>query len=658
MNIRKNWSGIFFAVMLVGLSVLAEDLQTISGRKYSDVKVNRIGRGGIEITHSSGIASVGFGDLPEDFLKRHQDIRESIPEKPVRQKETPSSAPKTALTERQKNDLKAYGQRIYEEELRKIHLKQLFEKAPDPDPKAKPDIMQNLLFVNGDNGSGTAFKMQFGKLPVIVSNAHVFLGLQNPVIRDIQGRKYKILSVFGARERDLVIMTYRPKKNEGPILRPVKDVSKVSVNSNVTAYGNSQGSQTHSVLPGKLLGLGYDRMEISCGIVGGNSGGPVMLGQSGMVVGVSTYLTIRRVDPQSRGTRYGGRSVHSLYNVRRFATRIDNLTPDMLEALDPDALENERKFFALAEKISDELCNSIKERNWTRTKTFLDSYSDDLVKIDEHRWTSSYLKQEYLSNRRFLGNVFQIINEGDLILVSRLRKIWNTTSVTVRKQPRPTVTTAKCARCSGTGRIYSDAGSPSMGRGGLTKVRHSKTFDSDQRSRTCPVCSGFGRTKIDTASPVPSSVEYILPESSVKAFRRCILKAEHPFNGFILGGTEKNERGRFPYYSSGKLISVQNRRLEHILTFRGNHKTPNAVETRLTFMFNRLVRVELRIPYSDQAASDYQAFLRRNFKNLGDVFQVGLSNNSHFLFLDCRHNVYNPMIELSRNPPTHSDNLF
>ncbi|MBE6373440.1 MAG: hypothetical protein E7055_15400 [Lentisphaerae bacterium] len=561
----------------------------------------------------------------------------------------------------QAEDLKAYSQRIYEEELRKIHFKQLFEKAPEPDPKAKPDIMQNLLFVNGDNGSGTAFKMQFGKLPVIVSNAHVFLGLQNPVIRDIQGRKYKILSVFGARERDLVIMTYRPKKNEGPRLRPVKDVSKVRVDSNVTAYGNSQGSQTHSVLPGKLLGLGYDRMEISCGIVGGNSGGPVMLGETGLVMGVSTYLTIRKVDPQSRGTRYGGKSMYSLYNVRRFATRIDNLTPNMLEALEPDALENERKYYAMSEKISDELIKSIRERNLTRTKTFLDSYSEDLVKIDEHRWTSSYLKREYLSNRRFLGNVFQILNEGDLILVSRLRKIWNTADITVKKQPRPAVRTAECARCSGTGRIYSGVSSSSTGRGGLTKIRHNKAFDSDQRSRTCPICSGSGRRKISNASTSSTSsnpVEYVLPESSVKAFRRCILKAEHPFNGFILGGTEKNERGRFSYYSSGKLISVQNRRLEHILTFRGNHRTPNAVETRLTFMFNRLVRVELRIPYSDQAAADYQAFLRKNFKDLGDVFQVRLSGNSHFLFLDCRHNAYMPLVELSQNPPTHSDNLF
>ncbi len=658
MGIRKFWARICLAVMSIGLSIQAEDLQTISGRNYRDVKVSRIGRGGIEISHSSGIAAVRFEDLPEDFLKRHRDVRESISEKQVLQRKDPSSAPETALTERQKTDLKAYGQRIYEEELRKIHLKQLFEKAPAPDPKARPDIMQNLLFVNGDNGSGTAFKMQFGKLPVIVSNAHVFLGLQNPVIRDIQGRRYKILSVFGARERDLVIMTYRPKKNEGPRLLPVKDVSKIRVDSQVTAYGNSQGSQTHSVLPGKLLGLGYDRMEISCGIVGGNSGGPVLLGQSGMVAGVSTYLTIRKVDPQSRGTRYGGKGAYSSYNVRRFATRIDNLTPNMLEALDPDALENERKYFALSEKISDELCRSIKARNWSETKTFLNSYSDDLVKIDEHRWTSSYLKREYLSNRRFLGKVFQILNEGDLILVSRLRKIWNAAHVTVRKQPRPAVRTAECARCSGTGRIYPEGSSASLGRGGLTKIRHGKAFDSDQRSRTCPVCSGFGRRKIDTPSSSSSPVEYILPESSVKAFRRCILKAEHPFNGFILGGTEKNERGRFPYYSSGKLISVQNRRLERILTFRGNHKTSNALETRLTFMFNRLVRVELRIPYSDEAASDYQAFLRKNFKDQGNVFQVRLSGNSHSLFLDCRHNVYSPLIELSRNPPSHSGNLF
>ena len=87
---------------------------------------------------------------------------------------------------------------------------------------------------------------------------------------------------------------------------------------NVVAYGNSLGGDVITSLPGTIVGLGNDRLEISCEIVPGNSGGPVVLADSRKVVGVSTYLTDGRLDIWSATTKFS--------SVRRFATRPDKVT--------------------------------------------------------------------------------------------------------------------------------------------------------------------------------------------------------------------------------------------------------------------------------------------------------------------------------------------
>lgn len=635
-------------LLLSGLAMRSEDLQSVSGRTYQNIKINRITGNGIEISFAGGISRLRFEDLPEEFLQKHPDVRARFFEVKKRQ-EKPAGPVEPETVEPKQVDLEAYKRRIYEEELSKLTFQKLFQPAPPTDPKIHPDIMQNLLFVNGENGAGTAFKMQFGQLPVIVTNAHVFLGLRNPVIRDIKGRRYKILSVYGAKKRDLVIMTYRRKKNEAPLLRPVKDLSAIQVNSKVTAYGNSQGSQTHSVLSGSLLGLGYDRMEISCGIVGGNSGGPVLLDKSGEVIGVSTFLTIRKVDLQARGTRYGGKKELLSFNIRRYASRIDNLTPGMLEILKAEKLEKERKYFALSEKIQEEVSGHLRNRRLDSMKICLNSYTDDLLQIDEHQWTSSYLKQEYSKNRRFLGVLYQILNEGDPILVTRLRKIWNQTQVNVQKKTVAN-TYRTCPRCQGSGQIF-DSHHPSTGSGGLAKIRHGNTFSGSNFSKNCPSCSGLGKIKISQRNYSDARTEYTLPESSVSEFRACIRKAKHPFNGFFLGEDQLAGCDRFPYYkSNSKLESSRADRLERIYVFRGNHRVGNVLKTRLTYMFNLLMRVELFIPYSEQNASSYTELLRKEFSELGDVFQVKMYRMGPILHLDCRHNAYSPLMDLSASP--------
>ena len=81
------------------------------------------------------------------------------------------------------------------------------------------------------------------------------------------------------------------------------------------AIGNSAGAGVLTVLDGNVVSLGPDVVEVTNGVIQGNSGGPVFSGKTGEVVAVVTHLLAAREDIWSKNTGFG--------EVRRFATRLD-----------------------------------------------------------------------------------------------------------------------------------------------------------------------------------------------------------------------------------------------------------------------------------------------------------------------------------------------
>ena len=75
----------------------------------------------------------------------------------------------------------------------------------------------------------------------------------------------------------------------------------------------------------------------------------------------------------------------------------------------------------------------------------------------------------------------------------------------------------------------------------------------------------------------------------------CIQPEEGEFFGFTLGGVKQQELNRFPFYRKAPLYRIPNAFGETLL-FTGNHENPRAVSTALTFMFDRLVCVEVVTP--------------------------------------------------------------
>ncbi|MBN8417970.1 MAG: trypsin-like peptidase domain-containing protein [Verrucomicrobia bacterium] len=190
-----------------------------------------------------------------------------------------------------------------------------------------------LIIIKTDHGSGSGFIASVDGKTYVYTNAHVICGTT-------EGFTAKIESIKTASGRSIPIPyeielsnTYDPNSSHGledvarfPVALKEGETSyalvdtnfPVTVNQKVTAYGNSLGGGAVTSLEGAVLGLGSDRIEVSCQIVPGNSGGPIILTDTMRVLGISTYLDSGKRDIWTRGTVFE--------NVRRFAVRPDKVT--------------------------------------------------------------------------------------------------------------------------------------------------------------------------------------------------------------------------------------------------------------------------------------------------------------------------------------------
>ena len=171
---------------------------------------------------------------------------------------------------------------------------------------SKLDIENDVFLVKTDSGRGSAFKCLMDGKSYIFTNLHVVDGASTIEIQNVKGAIVALPNNLEiSKEDDLVRFLVEA---EGGL----KVQSKVSMGEPAIVYGNSQGSDVITELKGKVLGVGPQTFEVSCPFVGGNSGGPV-IGESGEVMGVASYLTLRE-NKWNEKTRFG--------QVRRFAINL------------------------------------------------------------------------------------------------------------------------------------------------------------------------------------------------------------------------------------------------------------------------------------------------------------------------------------------------
>ena len=95
-------------------------------------------------------------------------------------------------------------------------------------------------------------------------------------------------------------------------------IARLNIGDEVVVVGNSEGAGVIREIPGRVIGIGPDRIEVDAQFVSGNSGSPILLKSTGRVIGIATFMQIPRGGA-------GTNSPLSLNEVRRFGYRLDTV---------------------------------------------------------------------------------------------------------------------------------------------------------------------------------------------------------------------------------------------------------------------------------------------------------------------------------------------
>ncbi|MDD3154366.1 MAG: trypsin-like peptidase domain-containing protein [Victivallaceae bacterium] len=491
----------------------------------------------------------------------------------------------------------------------------LFEggKTKSASPEELSQLSDAVVTIRGKNGSGTGFKVRFKKQLAIVTNAHVFFMLEEPKIADVAGRVYPVKEVFGVRGRDLAILMVTPPQGGASAVLPVaSDVSKM-IRRKIVVCGNSLGEGVLTHLTGIVFGISGELIEVTAGIVPGNSGSPVVDQKSGAVLGVATFGKLVPDSVWNNGSPFGGHAT-----VRRFATRIDNLSEKDLIAFKKGNYRNDvNALKALDDHVEhiERLCQTsgmTKERFRREIRNDSIAHAWELWRFFGNRWSSDFLRQYGADKVKLIDRIYRDFGLGDLRSSCEIAAVWSRAARHVRMIPGK-ARSVTCPHCQGTCRVS---------RG--------------MEIKKCPRCKGNGSI---LSAPRPDRYEVLEPVFSAMA--RSIRPSKRLFNGLCPGGAMDAELARWNYYYNNTTLRIQENRFGQTRECRGNKLIPQATRTRLCFMFGKLVAVEILFP----AGSDltfFRELVSKDFNRKEDLFTVSVQDSS----LIARHHAYEILLAL------------
>lgn len=179
------------------------------------------------------------------------------------------------------------------------------------------ESQDSLVVVKGEKGTGSGFVCRFddGKT-YLLTNAHVLSSNPQPAFATMSGAAMEPGEAALGVDSDI----FRGILVDGiPAFEMLTEADgAVHIGDAVAVLGNSEGAGVIKVLEGKIVGLGPNLVEVDAPFVPGNSGSPIIHIPTGRVIGIATYLLIRKVDADTPGGE-------ATKTVRRFGYRLDKV---------------------------------------------------------------------------------------------------------------------------------------------------------------------------------------------------------------------------------------------------------------------------------------------------------------------------------------------
>ena len=174
----------------------------------------------------------------------------------------------------------------------------------------------NLVFVGGAEGAGSGFVATLGGANFLFTNAHVAAGIKGAGFKTLEGAAVQAGAPSIAVGHDI----FRMQLGAGG--SPLEVMAKVDENAaigdDVVVLGNAEGGGVINTITGKIVGIGPQLVEVTAPFQPGNSGSPIIHLKTGKVIGVATYLTVKKYDPATR-------EIFRNPVVRRFGYRLDSV---------------------------------------------------------------------------------------------------------------------------------------------------------------------------------------------------------------------------------------------------------------------------------------------------------------------------------------------
>ena len=174
----------------------------------------------------------------------------------------------------------------------------------------------SLVFVTGADGSGSGFVATLGGASFLFTNAHVAAGIKGAGFKSLDGTKVTGGAPTIAVGHDVFRMQLGTGGTPFEVMLGVDE--KVTIDDEVVVLGNTEGAGVINTIKGKVVGVGPQLVEVDAPFQPGNSGSPIIHLKTGKVIGVATYLTIKKYDAATK-------EILKTPVVRRFGYRLDSV---------------------------------------------------------------------------------------------------------------------------------------------------------------------------------------------------------------------------------------------------------------------------------------------------------------------------------------------
>ena len=269
-----------------------------------------------------------------------------------------------------------------------------------PGPPLDPALLGAVVLIESDDSSGSGFITELKGQPFVISNLHVVGGARNLKLTTVTGRRLEIVSTHAAAGRDLAIMRLAGADHPVRLRMPDDLLAEAKIDTPVVVAGNRRGGGVATQERGRLLGIGPDRVEVNAAFQPGNSGSPIILPETGRVIGVAAFSSKREMDDSDQA---GTGSVEQ----RWFGFRLDGV--ERWEAVDHDRWRLEAKmiedFARDTEAIFDALSGRLEEASESaRVAVPIGRFIDRVGRSGNSRAQNMQEVQELLRSLRALCN--------------------------------------------------------------------------------------------------------------------------------------------------------------------------------------------------------------------------------------------------------------